>query len=147
MKLKNSSLAFALAVLTALCAPASLVARAQSGGGSAPANDNFANAVYIGSKTTGSVTGTNVNATREAGEPPAIPGDAASGGTPGGRSVWFKWESPIHGIVTFDTIGSDYDTTLGAYTGDDLNALRLAAVNDDIDTAAGNVASRVSFFV
>ena len=106
-----------------------------------PANDNFINGVTI-QGAAGSVFGTNVNATREAGEPPAVPGV-----TTGGRSVWYNWTAPVTGAVVFDTLGSNFDTTLGAYAGGAVNALTFIAANDDINTDAGNVASRITFNV
>jgi hypothetical protein len=100
-----------------------------------PANDGFANAVAI-QAVTGGVTGTNQNATKEAGEP--------DHGDPGGASVWYNWTSPTTGTATFDTVGSDYDTTLAAYTGAAVNSLTKLADNDDIDL--GNfIQSRITF--
>ena len=102
----------------------------------APANDNFVNAVTL-QGATGTAQGTNVNAGTEAGEP--------TGGTSGGRSVWYKWTAPATGTATFDTTGSDFDTTLAVFNGTAIGQLSLVAENDDIDTQAGNVASRVQF--
>ena len=51
------------------------------------------------------MTGTNVGATKETGEP-----DHA--GNVGGASVWCRWVAPADGTVTFDTFGSNYDTLL-----------------------------------
>src|SRR6185503_10842521 len=55
-----------------------------------------------------SIHGTTFSATGEAAEP-------LHAGVPGGRSVWLTWRSPVSGIVTFDTIGSGFDTLLAAY--------------------------------
>ena len=108
---------------------------------SPPANDNFANAQVIGG-CSGSVTGTNVGATKESGEPnnPASPTSA--------KSVWYQWQAPSTGSATIDTIGSGYDTILAVYTGTAVNGLTLVGglnvgFNDDI--ASGNTASRVVF--
>ena len=102
-----------------------------------PANDAFANAQVL-TGATGTVTGTNVNATKETGEP-------AQAGNAGGASVWYSWTPAASGSVTIDTIGSAIDTTLGVYTGTAVNALTLRASNDDI--ASGNTASRVTLTV
>jgi hypothetical protein len=67
-----------------------------------PPNDNF-----VGS---GTVTGTNLWATREAGEPLHL-------GLQGDKSIWYSWQSPVNGQATFDTIGSNFDTTLSIYLG------------------------------
>ncbi|NNF66112.1 MAG: VCBS repeat-containing protein [Gammaproteobacteria bacterium] len=86
-----------------------------------PANDDFANAVIL--STDGTWSGTNVDATAEPGEPI----HAASGGV----SVWFQWTVPVDGFLSIDTYGSDYDTTLGLYTGASVDTLTTIAANDD----------------
>ncbi len=95
--------------------------------GSVPPNDNFANAIDIGGAL--QVTGTNVNATRETGEP--VP-DTTAGGSTGGHSVWWKWTAPITGNVAADTKGSLFDTTLGVYTGSSVSTLTKVAYSDDV---------------
>ena len=82
----------------------------------------------------GTVSGTNKAATKEAGEP-------NHGGNSGGRSVWYRWTAPATGTATFDTCGSGYDTLLAAYTGTTVNALALVAGNDD----SCGLQSQVSF--
>jgi hypothetical protein len=47
--------------------------------------------------------------------------------------------------VTFDTIGSNFDTLLAVYTGDTVNNLTAKASNDNI--ASNNLQSRVTFSV
>ncbi|MBV9927082.1 MAG: NF038122 family metalloprotease [Acidobacteria bacterium] len=106
-----------------------------------PANDNFANAVNL-QGASGSVNGTNVNARKEAGEPAAI-----INVTNGGRSVWYSWTAPATGTATFDTVGSGFDTTLSVFVGSVVNGLVRVIDNDDINTQAGNTASRVTFNV
>ena len=56
----------------------------------------------------GSVSGSNVGATRERDEP-------RHGRKAGGRSVWISWIAPSDGIATFDTSGSGFDTLLSIY--------------------------------
>jgi len=68
----------------------------------------------------------NQRATREAGEP-------AHAGTLGGRSVWFRWESPGDGLVTWSSEGSDFDTVMGVYHGVFVSGLISLASNDDVD--------------
>lgn len=102
----------------------------------APASDNFANRLALtGSALT--VTGTNVNATKETGEP-------YHGGNAGGKSVWYSWNAPSAGVVTIDTHGSNFDTLLGVYTGTSVSALTSIASNDD-DPAGGVTTSKVTF--
>ena len=88
----------------------------------APANDNFANATVI-TGDTGTASGTNVDATDEATEPPN-----SGGGT---RSVWWKWTAPSTGFFTVDTIGSDFDTVLEVFSGSTLETLTSLASNDE----------------
>jgi hypothetical protein len=104
-----------------------------------PGNDNFVSAVTLQGQS-GSVQGTNLGAGKEAGEPEAIPGETA-----GGRSVWYAWAAPANGTATFNTVGSDFDTTLSIFNGSAVNSLSRVTNNDDIDTQGGNVASRVQF--
>jgi hypothetical protein len=89
----------------------------------APSNDSFSAAAVL-TAATGSRDGTNVEATKEAGEP-----DHAGNG--GGGSVWYRWVAPSTGTATFDTVGSGFDTMLAVYTGSSVSALTLVAQNDD----------------
>ncbi|MDX6614636.1 MAG: hypothetical protein QOD75_3822, partial [Blastocatellia bacterium] len=91
-----------------------------------PANDNFANAQVL-SGCSGSVNGSNINATRETGEPSHDPG-----GSTGGGSLWYQWQAPVSTNVTFTTAGSDYDTVLAVYTGSSLGGLTVIGKNDDV---------------
>ena len=99
-------------------------------GASAPANDNFANAIPIQLAFDTNLfraTGSNIYpnaATRQAGEPLII-------NNAGGHSVWWRWVAPANGPFTIDTRGSMFDTTLGVYTGSAVNALTKIAENDD----------------
>jgi len=101
-----------------------------------PPNDNFANAISLPT-TSGAVNGSNVNATREPGEPLHV-------GFLGDKSIWYTWQSTMNGQATFDTIGSNFDTTLAVYTGSAVNQLLNVAQNDDIANG-GNRVSRVQF--
>lgn len=103
-----------------------------------PPNDNFANALALLTDS-GSLTGTNVNGTHELGE-------TAHVGYMGDKSVWYTWVSPVNGQATFDTIGSNFDTTLAVYIGPFVNQVLNVAQNDDI-VAGTNKASRVQFNV
>src|SRR5438094_461240 len=103
----------------------------------APANDLFVNAQSIGGAS-GRVTGSNVGATKESGEP-------SHAGNAGGRSVWYNWTAPDSGSVTIETVGSSFDTLLAVYTGSSVSTLTRVASNDDIDYASRNLQSRVTF--
>jgi hypothetical protein len=109
---------------------------------SPPPNDNFANAQVIGG-CSGSVTGTNFLATKEAGEPTQL--QASSGSM---RSVWYQWQAPSSASVTIDTEGSDFDTILSVYTGSSVGSLSLVTngTNDDV-VPGSDVTSSVTISV
>src|SRR5262245_61361449 len=69
-----------------------LLALAQSAARGAPANDHFADAIVLTGNSV-SVTGSNVGATKESGEP-------NHADNPGGRSVWWKWTAAENGYLT-----------------------------------------------
>jgi peptidoglycan/xylan/chitin deacetylase (PgdA/CDA1 family) len=108
--------------------------------GAGPANNDFANRATL-SGTAVTATGTNVGASKEAGEP-------NHGGNAGGRSVWWTWTAAASGTLTIDTLGSSFDTLLGVYTGSSVSALSavLNGSNDD-SPAGGTVTSRVTIAV
>jgi uncharacterized repeat protein (TIGR01451 family)/uncharacterized delta-60 repeat protein len=64
-----------------------------------PSNNNIANAQPLVG-VSGTVYGTNINATAEAGEPAPFPG------SPAGSSIWYIWTAPISTTVDFKTRGS-----------------------------------------
>jgi hypothetical protein len=99
-----------------------------------PDNDNLATARQI-SGSSGSDTGTNQNATAEAGEP-AHAGSAAT------RSIWWRWTAPASGAVRWNTIGSSFDTVLGVYSGGSVQALTPIASDDQ---SGGGGASSLEF--
>lgn len=93
-----------------------------------PANDNFANAQQIAGAN-GTVSGSNVGATTEDGEPDITGVSAAA-------SIWYTWTAQSTGAATFDTLGStspggSLDTRLAIYTGTALDSLALVGENDD----------------
>ena len=100
----------------------------------APVNDNFANRTPI-IGTLATMTGTNVGATKEAGEP-------NHANNTGGKSVWWTWTAPSSAPVQIDTIGSNFDTILGVYTGSSVSSLTTIASNDDY---GGSTTSMVTF--
>jgi hypothetical protein len=100
-----------------------------------PANDAFADAAVL-SGVSGSVVGSSLYASKEVGEP-----DHSSSG---GASVWWKWTAPATGSVTFDTVGSSFDTMMAAYTGISMGALTRLAQDDD---GGGNLKSLITFAV
>lgn len=101
-----------------------------------PPNDDFNNAIPLQTDS-GSVTGTNANGTREFSEPLHV-------GFLGDKSIWYYWSSSVDGVMTIDTIGSNFDTTLAVYGGSTLSQLITVAQNDDIVSGTNKV-SRVDF--
>jgi Ca2+-binding RTX toxin-like protein len=98
-----------------------------------PANDAFASAQAL-TGATATVTGTNVNAGKESGEP-------NHAGNTGGKSVWYKWTPQASGTTTIDTAGSNFDTVLAVYSGGAVNSLTPVASNNDDN----GLQSKVSF--
>jgi hypothetical protein len=75
-----------------------------------PTNDTFAGLIAISGAPL-NIRASNVNATRQTGEPV------------GTTSVWYEWTAPKTGPVTVTTDGSLFDTTLGAYTGSSVSTV------------------------
>ena len=114
-----SALAIAVA-LASIGVPAAALAAA------APANDDLADAETI-APGGGSLTGTNIEATQEAGEP----NHASNPHGSAFHSVWYRWTAPAAGATAIDTCGSEFDTRVGVYTGDSVGGLTEVASNED----------------
>ncbi|WP_017294026.1 S8 family serine peptidase [Geminocystis herdmanii] len=98
-------------------------------------NDNFVDRIDLGSVPNTTVTGSNVGATGEVGEP-AQSGDI--------NSVWWSWTAPNTGIVTIDTNGSGFDTYLSAFTGSTVNNLTVIQQDDDGGDGTNSLVSFVA---
>jgi hypothetical protein len=96
----------------------------------------FANAQLI-SGTSNLITGSNIEATREPGEPQT---------SNVGLTVWYKWVAPANLSMTFETVsgGTMTDTVMALYTGNAVANLTAIGSNDDIN-GAQNAFSRVTF--
>ena len=102
-----------------------------------PSNDDFDDATTISGES-GGVTGTNIGAGIEEDEPLASYADSAA-------TVWWRWTAPKSGSFVFDTHGSNFDTTLGIYTGSAIDALDIVDENDDdIDATSAVIFNAVS---
>src|SRR5437867_8810832 len=99
----------------------------------APVNDLRSAATLI-SGTILTTNGSNVGATKEAGE-------QNHAGNPGGASVWWRWTSPPNVAVTINTVGSSFDTLLAIYVQSGQNLFQLTS-SDDTGT---NLQSGVNF--
>jgi hypothetical protein len=74
-----------------------------------PLNDNFNNRITIAGTRLSNVTGSNVGATREPGEP--FHCDEV-----GGKSVWWTWTAPSSGTLTLTTSSRTFETMFAVYT-------------------------------
>ncbi len=99
-----------------------------------PVNDALASATVLTGSTV-TATGSNVNATKQTGEP-------SHAGNAGGKSIWYSWTAPAAGKVTINTAGSSFDTLLAIYTGTAVGSLKTIASNDD---ATGVTTSATTF--
>lgn len=91
-----------------------------------PANDRFTEATAVNMITGSvSVTGSNIGSTFETGEP--FHADEVGWG-----SSWWRWTPPVSGVYTITSLGSNFDTIMGMYTGTTVNALTRVASNDDV---------------
>ena len=87
-------------------------------------------------------TGTQIfstfNSTKEPGEPNHC-------GVAGGSSEWYSYVAPTNGVMTIDTIGSDFDTVLAIYTGPGTDFASLVPVTCDNDSGPDGRTSVVTF--
>jgi hypothetical protein len=104
----------------------------------APSNDDFGEALAISAP--GDYSGTVDGASAELFEP-------AHAGSGPSQSVWFRYRARFTGNLSVDTAGSAFDTTLAAYTGDDVGELHEAAANDDDTLGGGPPRSQIRFQV
>lgn len=104
-------------------------------------NDNLADAYSISAGLGGvtAVTGTNLDASKEPGEP-------NHAGYEGGSSVWYRWMAPRSGLVTIDTIGSSFRTLLAVYSYYGTPTLTAVPGGSDAN-GAGDGACRATFRV
>ena len=96
----------------ALCVP--------TAAGAVSFSDDFADRGVVAGLPT-EVTGSNVGADRETGEPVLKPLSPAS------HSVWLEWEATSTGYVTLSTCGSAVSTVFGVYAGNELDKLTEVA--------------------
>jgi hypothetical protein len=102
-----------------------------------PSNDDFTDAQVL-TGSSGTVTGSNVGATTEPGEP-AIAGDVPA------ASIWYAFTAPAGGgLLEVDTFGSSFNTLLGLYTGTSASSLTAVAANNN---AGGTKQSRITAWI
>jgi len=92
-------------------------------------NDNFANAISLGSSGKQVTTTTNVGASKEVGEP-------NHAGNAGGKSVWYRWTAPQGIAKTYaftvsnyavDQVSSNHQALFAIYTGSSVASLTPVA--------------------
>ena len=100
------------------------------GPGGGTVNDDFADHLEIVSAV-GQAAGDSDDAGDEAWEADLF----------GSGSLWWRWTPPVGGVLSVDTFGSGYDTTLNVLEGSTPGELELLAMNDD----TRGLQSRVEF--
>lgn len=100
------------------------------GPGGMPANDDLDDSVLIGSEA-GTTSGDSSQAGDEAWEEDLL----------GSASVWWEWTPPVGGVLSVDTFGSGYDTTLCVLHGSSPGDMEVLIMNDD----TSGLQSRVEF--
>jgi hypothetical protein len=123
------------AALTALFVACAWAPAAEA---AAPANNSFSAAPTIAGTLPLSVSGTNVEATKEAGEPNHFFALEA------GKSVWYSWTAPATDQVTLDACTAGYNAVVAAYTGSTVNGLTGQGLQRDrcrteLNAVAGTV--------
>jgi hypothetical protein len=98
----------------------------------APVNDDFANALTISAMPYSDTQDTAL-ATIQANDPrfPCIANNSTTNWRRGWHSVWYAYAATAAGTLHVDTIGSDYDTVLGIWTGS-WGSLTNVGCDDDI---------------
>lgn len=87
--------------------------------GTGPANDDFAGAILLPGESA-TVSASNLNASREPGEP--------LHGGPGGASLWWKWISTRDGRAVVSAHGHGFLPSLAVYTGASITNLTVVAL-------------------
>jgi hypothetical protein len=89
-----------------------------------PSNDSFASPYVLAHGLPSLASGSNVGATREAGEP--FHADQS-----GGASVWLSWTADVNEEVALEVVAGSFDTVVGVYRGSAVGALSEVASDDD----------------
>lgn len=120
--------------IVALAGAALTLALSASAEAAPPPNDNYGSATQF-EPTPGTVLGTNVDATRQSGEPQN-----------GDSTVWWKWTATETGRFRLDTCQTvpSFDSVIGVYVGPNAANLTEIAKNDDGGCGSTNL-STLSF--
>ena len=117
-----------------------------------PVNDDFANASLF---TGTSKTGSNMDATREVGDPTTVTFVGNPPSTVGDRSIWWHWTPMDSGPVSFSTSlagqpDSTFDTQLGVYTGALGSLIEVASDEDSsgsLSTVTFTAGAGTNYFI
>lgn len=101
-----------------------------------PANDQFSAREEVVASSGFIWSGTNVDATTQAGE--QVPAGFTTASHE--ASIWYEWTPDFSGWYEINTTGSSVDTVLSVWTGVALGSLTFVHVNDE---ASGGPASRI----
>jgi hypothetical protein len=123
---RKARVLLAAVAAVALAVPITAPALAQ-----APSNDDFDNAIVVTEPLPYTNSENTAQATTAADDPDCVGN---------GHTVWYTYTPTSTADVVANTFGSDYDTTLSAYTGT-RGALTQIACNDD----SGSLQSRIAF--
>jgi len=115
----------ARAFLYAICPLVALAFCVPAAQANAPANDEFSAAATLSPSLPISRFDSNVEATKEAGEP-------LHAGEAGGHSVWYSWTPTVDTRVGVSTNCGALDPLLAVYTGSAVNALTPVASNEEL---------------
>src|SRR5579884_2240991 len=99
-----------------------------------PSNDSFSAATVVTALPT-TFSASTAGATMESGEPSPACGSI-------GATLWYAYTPSATTRVTVDTSGSGFDTVVGVYTGNAVNALAPVACDDDV---GGSLQASVTF--
>lgn len=100
-----------------------------------PPNDDFANATSA-PRLPFSDSVNTASATREPAEPKVC-------AQMGSATVWYRFTPDVTQFVQADTLGSDFDTVIGLYTGATLASLTPVACKDDADGLQSKVVAEL----
>ena len=109
----------------------------------APANENLASAHNVGSAASGSVTGSNTDATQETDEP------SHYANNPNKQSVWYKWTAPSTRSMAFEIKEQGFASGFAIYTANVANPTfaQLTKINSNADILGYNYeGSRINFW-
>jgi hypothetical protein len=108
------------AIFTMILSFIMLAIATESKAAAAPPNDNLASATKLFGQNAVVIAGTNVSATREAGEP-----NHYDANLPGVKTVWYKW-TPLSSFAVQFELTDNFSSTIAVYSAANENAANFA---------------------